>query len=55
MTVYNAPSGLRLRTQPSTSSGIAKLVPNGTAVTVYSISNGWAKVDGGYMSIQYLK
>lgn len=49
---------LNLRSKPSTSGAIVAKLPNGTAVTVLSTANGWAKVkvDGkqGYLSLQYL-
>lgn len=54
-----AKSGLRLRSQATTSSKTLTIVPYGTSVTVLSTSNGWCKVKygaySGYMSATYLK
>ena len=51
-------SRLNLRSDTSTTSNIIARLENGTAVEVYSIENGWArvKVDGkeGYLSTSYL-
>jgi SH3-like domain-containing protein len=45
---------LNLRTAPNTGASIVRTLPKGTAVNVYSTNNGWAQVDGGYVSAQYL-
>ena len=54
----NPGSSLNLRNGPSTSAAIIGSLPNGTAVTVYSVTGGWAKVkvDGkeGYVSTEFL-
>ena len=51
-------SRLNLRSDTSTTSNIIARLENGTAVEVYSMENGWArvKVDGkeGYLSTSYL-
>ncbi|MCJ7842283.1 SH3 domain-containing protein [Lederbergia sp. NSJ-179] len=55
----NAGSTLNLRSSASTSSSVLAGLSNGTAVTVESESNGWAKVKvngkTGYVSSQFLK
>ncbi len=45
---------LNLRTSPSTGARIVRTLSKGTTVNVYSTNNGWAQVDGGYVSTQYL-
>lgn len=54
MTV-TAKSGLNVRKGPGTSYGIVTTYKYGTKVKIYSITNGWAKGDKGYMSATYLK
>lgn len=59
-TAYVTTTGknLNLRSAPSTGASIVAKLANGTAVTVLSISGGWAKVKAagreGYVSAQYL-
>ncbi|NEY19415.1 SH3 domain-containing protein [Bacillus ginsengihumi] len=49
---------LNLRKSNSTSSSVITVIPKGTAVTVYSETNGWARVtvngNTGYVSTKYL-
>ncbi len=45
---------LNLRNGPSTGNGVIRTLPRGTTVNVYSVNNGWAQVDGGYVSSQFL-
>lgn len=54
MTVV-AKSGLNVRRQPTTKSGIVTAYKYKTKVKVYSIEIGWAKVEKGYMYAEYLK
>ncbi len=54
MTVI-AKSGLNIRVGPGTNYKKVGAYSYGTKVTVYSINNGWAKVNNGYMCAQYLK
>jgi len=54
MTV-TAKSGLNVRSAPNSNASIVTAYAYGTKVQVYSISNGWAKGNKGYMSTQYLK
>ena len=54
MTVI-AKSGLRIREKASTASKTIGVKPLNYKVKVYGISNGWAKVDDGYMYAEYLK
>lgn len=57
-TRYYTTAALNLRTGPSTNYSIILTMPKGAAVTVYSISNGWAKLSysgtNGYASTTYL-
>ena len=58
-TMYvTASDGLNVRKGPSTSYSKVANLPKGTAVTVYSTSNGWSKISAngieGYVSSQYL-
>ena len=52
-------ANLNMRTGPSTSYSIIRVIPNGAEVTVSSTSNGWAKVtyggSTGYASLSYLE
>ncbi|MFJ7640013.1 SH3 domain-containing protein, partial [Peribacillus sp. NPDC097225] len=54
----NDGSNLNMRSAASTSASIVAMLANNTAVTVYSESDGWAKVSAngktGYVSSQYL-
>lgn len=51
-----ASSGLRVRSGPSTSDRIIKVLPYGTIVEVISSTNGWSKLTTGYyVSSTYLK
>lgn len=54
----NVNNTLRMRSGPSTSYSVVTSLSFGTAVTVHSTSNGWAKVTAngktGYVSTQYL-
>lgn len=54
MTVV-AKSGLNVRKEPTTKSGIVTAYKYKTKVKVYSIENGWAKGEKGYMYDEYLK
>jgi mannosyl-glycoprotein endo-beta-N-acetylglucosaminidase len=51
-------SNLNMRSEPSTNGAIMTKLASGTAVTVYSEENGWAKVNAngktGFVSKQYL-
>lgn len=53
--VVTAKSGLNVRKEPTTKSGIVTAYKYGTKVNVYSIENGWAKGTKGYMYAEYLK
>ena len=52
-------ANLNMRTGPSTSYSIIRVIPNGAQVTVLSTSSGWARVtyggSTGYASLSYLK
>ncbi|MFH5835267.1 SH3 domain-containing protein [Proteiniclasticum sp. C24MP] len=52
-------ANLNMRTGPSTSYSIIRVIPNGVEVRVISTSNGWARViyggSEGYASLSYLK
>lgn len=50
-----AKSGLNVRSAPNTSSKIVTAYAYKTKVRVYSISNGWARGEKGYMYAKYLK
>ena len=54
----NPASNLNMRSEPSTNGAIITKLASGTAVTVYSEENGWAKVNAngktGYVSAKYL-
>ncbi len=54
----NPGSYLNLRTRASDNASILTKLANGSSVTVYSVSNGWAKVNAngknGYVSSKYL-
>ena len=54
----NPASNLNMRSEPSTNGAIITKLASGTAVTVYSEENGWAKVNAngktGYVSVKYL-
>ncbi len=54
----NPGSYLNLRASASDTASILKKLDNGSSVTVYSVSNGWAKVNAngksGYVSSKYL-
>lgn len=54
MTV-TAISGLNVRKEPTTKSGIVTAYKYKTKVKVYLIENGWAKGEKGYMYAKYLK
>lgn len=54
MTVV-AKSGLNVRKEPTIESGIVTAYKYKTKVKVYSIENGWAKGEKGYMYATYLK
>lgn len=51
----NSQAGLNIRSGPGSQYGVVGSLPNGARVNVSSISNGWAKVPGGYMSAQFLR
>lgn len=53
MTV-TAKSGLNVREGAGTNYPIKKAYPIGTKIKVYSIDNGWAKSDEGYLFAKYL-
>lgn len=59
-TVVDAPSGLNVRTGPSTSyPALSERLPNGTTVNIYSITNNWAYMEAlglkGYVSLNHIK
>lgn len=53
--IVTAKSGLNVRKEPTTKSGIVTAYAYKTKVEVYSIENGWAKGEKGYMYAEYLK
>ena len=48
-------SALNIRKGPGTSYQIVGTYKKGTKVKIYSIANGWAKCDKGYISEKYIK
>ncbi len=46
--------GLNVRVSPSTSSKIVTAYPKGTRVSIYEITNGWARGIKGWMMAKYL-
>ena len=58
-TVMVTTANLNMRTGPSTSYSIIRVIPNGAEVKVLSTSNGWARIvyggSEGYASLSYLK
>lgn len=46
--------GLNVRTSPSINAKIVTAYPQGTRVTIYEITNGWARGIKGWMSSKYL-
>ncbi len=53
MTV-TANTGLNVRTEPNTSASIVTAYKKGTRVTIYEITNGWARGIKGWMYAKYL-
>jgi len=51
---YVTAGSLNVRTGPSTSYSKVKTLSKNTVICVYSISNGWAKFVGGYVSASYI-
>ena len=49
-----AKSGLNVRSGPSTGYGKITAIPYGRSVTVYEERNGWARIDAGWVSAEYL-
>lgn len=58
-TVMVTTANLNMRTGPSTSYSVIRVIPNGAEVKVLSTSNGWARVvyggSEGYSSLSYLR
>lgn len=58
-TIMVTTANLNMRTGPSISYSIIRVIPNGAQVKVFSTSNGWAKVSyggsEGYASLSYLR
>jgi len=58
-TIMVTTANLNMRTGPSTSYSIIRVIPNGAEVRVLSTANGWARVvyggSEGYSSLSYLK
>lgn len=58
-TIMVTTANLNMRTGPSTSYSIIRVIPNGAEVKVLSTANGWARVvyggSEGYSSLSYLK
>lgn len=52
--VCDAPNGLRVRSQPNTSSTILRKLSNGTQVTILETSGNWGNIGDGWVCLTYI-
>ena len=52
--VFNAPNGLRVRSQPNTSSTILRKLSNGTELTILETSGNWGNIGDGWVCLTYV-
>lgn len=53
-TVIDAPNGLRVRSEPSTSSGIVRKLSNGSQVKIAKESGNWGYIGDGWVCLTYI-
>lgn len=51
--VVMAPNGLNLRSAPSASAPIVRVLPNGAPLIIENTKGDWGKTNGGWVMLKY--